>query len=250
MRVSSVSSLARTHVRLIPGAVSAGGVACSGMEAGHAVRLASAALRAATERAAISRALAAVKQGIEHNRPWGCCQSIPGVCNERSEPELSQKPPWFTGSGYRHRGRSDSGMPPPLRPHGLAWKKRESSFAECPATPHTPPGSDQSNSATSLRPAGETLPTLATRAHQTRCQSARRRLWRAIRGCPLPWNPPASPGGEVRLYALGMLSEHRSGREGKGTVMNEKQGCQNWGERVLPCKHWSKWVFLSVLGWW
>ena len=59
---SRVSSLARTHVRLIPEAVSAGGVACSGMEAGHVVRLASAALRAATERAAISRALAAVKR--------------------------------------------------------------------------------------------------------------------------------------------------------------------------------------------
>lgn len=76
MRASSVSSLARAHETLIPGSVSVAGVACSGTEASDAVRLASAALRAVTERAAISRALAAVKRMTHHQLLARCRQTL------------------------------------------------------------------------------------------------------------------------------------------------------------------------------
>jgi hypothetical protein len=76
IRPSRVASLARTHAMLIPRSVPVGCVACGGMEADHAVRLTSVALLAATERAAIWRALAELKRAIGHNRPWCCLRQF------------------------------------------------------------------------------------------------------------------------------------------------------------------------------
>ena len=112
---------------------------------------------------------------MEHKRPSGSCRqsqaSAPGV-----GAGAFQKPPWFTGSGYRHRGRSDSGVGCHTAP--TVWpKKRESSFAipQPRLTPCRAVSRADDSRAGACSPPGRAR--RAARAHRLACGE----LWRAVR---------------------------------------------------------------------
>ncbi len=99
---SRVASLARTHATFTPGSVSAGGVSGSGMGAGLAVRSASAAFRAAMERAAIKRAFSGVKRTDLRLHHAGV-----GASGHR----VSKSPGEFPRTGGRTKERQDGRWP-------------------------------------------------------------------------------------------------------------------------------------------